>query len=65
MCIACLEYTKDKLTAGEFQSALRETTMDDQRHLQEVQRLMREHSGIADELKKKLTELNDRRNALR
>ena len=57
MCIACLEYTRDRLTEGEFRSALRETTMEDRRHREEVERLMRELAGQPEELKKKLAEL--------
>ncbi len=61
MCVACLEYTRDKLTANEFKSALREMTVEDQRHLQEVERLFREYGQKPDELKKKLRELNEGR----
>jgi hypothetical protein len=61
MCAACIEYTKDRLTTQEFKSALRETTMEDRRHLAEVERLVREHAGSPEDLKKKLRELNDRR----
>ncbi len=29
MCVACIEYTKDKLNLKELKAALREMTMDD------------------------------------
>lgn len=58
MCVACIEYTKDRLNISEFKSALREMTMEDQRHLREVERLFREFGDKPDELKQKLRELN-------
>ena len=61
MCIACLEYTKDRLNVNEFRSALREMTVENQRHLQEVERLFREFGSNPEELKKKLRELNQTR----
>lgn len=57
MCIACLEYTKDKLTLGEFKAAFREMTEDDKAHALEVQRLMDEYASDPEELKKKMREL--------
>jgi hypothetical protein len=57
MCAACIEYTKDRLTTKEFQSALRETTMENKRHQADVERLIRENGSNPDELKKKLQEL--------
>lgn len=61
MCIACLEYTRDKLTANEFRSALREMTVEDQRHMQEVERLFSVFGNQPEELKKRIKELNETR----
>lgn len=57
MCIACLEYTKDKLTLGEFKAAFREMTEDDKAHAQEVQRLLEKYAGEPDELKRQMRAL--------
>jgi hypothetical protein len=61
MCVACLEYTKDRLNVNELKGALRETTVNDRAHLEEVERLIREHAGKPDELKEKLRQLNQRK----
>lgn len=58
MCIACIEYTKQKLTVGEFKSALRETTAEDEKHRKEVAKLLEQYSSDPDELKKQLEKLN-------
>lgn len=57
MCIACLEYSKDKLTDKEFRSALRETTENDRRHFEEVERIFREAGNDPDKLKEKIRKL--------
>ena len=57
MCVACLEYIRERLTPTEFKSALVEMTVDDVAHRQEVDRLIREYSNQPDELKKKIAEL--------
>jgi len=57
MCVACIEYVKDKLTDREFQSALRETTVEDAQHLREVEKIFQESAGKPDEIKKKLKDL--------
>jgi hypothetical protein len=55
MCVACLEFIKGTLTLKEFQSALRETTMEDERHLLEVERkLQGSPRGDADAARKLL-----------
>lgn len=58
MCIACIEYTKQKLTMGEFKSALRETTSEDENHMKEVNRLIQQYGNDPDELRKQLDNLN-------
>jgi hypothetical protein len=57
MCIACIEYTKDKLNAAEFTSALREMAWDDQKHADEVSALLKEFAGQPDALKGELAKL--------
>ena len=57
MCVACLEYIKNKLNEKEFKSALVEMTMDDKRHLDAVNRAMSEHAGNPEKLKKALEAL--------
>jgi len=61
MCVACLEYQKNKMTSAELKAAMREMTVDDQKHREEVERLIRDLSGNPDELKRKIGELNARR----
>lgn len=58
MCVACIEYTKDRLNLNEFNSALREMTMDDQKHAEEVARILKEFAGKPDEIKKHLEALS-------
>lgn len=36
MCVACLEFLKDKMTLKEFRMALGETTREDPTHRREV-----------------------------
>ena len=57
MCIACIEYTKDKLTLNEFSSALREMSLDDKLHAEEVASLIQKYANDPKELKKRLDEL--------
>ena len=57
MCVACIEYMKDKLTDREFRSALRETTVEDPRHLREVEKIFQENADKPEEIKKKLKDL--------
>ena len=57
MCIACLEYTKDKLTLSEFRSAFREMTEDDKAHFEEVEKLMKQYADDPEELKEQMREL--------
>ena len=59
MCVACIEYTKDKLNIGEFTSALREMTMEDKAHAEAVAKILKEFSGQPNELKKRLKALMD------
>ncbi len=54
MCVACIEFLKDKLTLKEFQSALKETTIDDPKHLSEVSQSIRDAGDDLDEVKRKL-----------
>jgi hypothetical protein len=54
MCVACIEYIKDHLNAAELKGALRETTVDDAEHRQEVERIMREHANNPQDLKRAL-----------
>lgn len=58
MCAACIEYTKDRLTTNELKSALRETTVDDRQHFEEVDKLIRESGTDTTGLKDKLKKLN-------
>lgn len=51
MCAACIEYTKDKLTIQEFKSALKETTMDDRTHREQVEKLIENYGDDPDALK--------------
>jgi hypothetical protein len=57
MCVACIEYMKDKLTVEEFKSALHETTTEDQRHFKEMEELIRIYGSDRKELKKRMEEL--------
>lgn len=57
MCVACIEYLKDRLTEGEFKSALKETTIEDPRHLAEIERIFRENQGNSDAIKRALKAL--------
>ena len=59
MCMACIEYAKQKLTMGEFKSALRETASKDEEHLREVKRLIEQYSSDPAELRKQLDKLNN------
>ena len=61
MCAACIEYAKDLLTTKEFQSALREMTIDDQAHAEAVARIMRDYAMKPDEMKRKLKALAEGR----
>ncbi len=54
MCAACIEYTKDRLNADEFRSALREMTVEDQEHARLVEELIRTYAGQPEELKRQL-----------
>jgi hypothetical protein len=57
MCIACIEFIKDRLTLKEFRAALSETTRDDQAHLNEVSELIRQDASNPQELRKSLEKL--------
>ena len=57
MCVACIEYTKDKLNLKELKAALREMTMDDQKHFDDVERIIREHGSDPSVVKKELQKL--------
>lgn len=57
MCLACLEYTKDKLNVNEFAFALREMTQEDPAHFEEVKRLIEALKDQPEELKKRLLAL--------
>lgn len=57
MCVACIEYMKDKLTDGEFKSALKETTIEDPKHLAEVEKILRDNSGRPADIKRELKTL--------
>ena len=57
MCVACIEYTKNKMTTNELKSALRETTRSDSGHQAEVEKLIRENEN-PDDLKDKLRKLS-------
>lgn len=59
MCVACLEYTKDKLTVNEFRSALREMTQEDKAHREAVERLFQQYGQQPEELKKQLKALQE------
>jgi rubrerythrin len=58
MCIACLEYTKGKLTADEFRFALREMTVEQQEHFRAVEAVLKKFAGQPEEMKKQLEALN-------
>ncbi len=60
MCVACTEFIKGRLTFREFNSALRETTMEDSAHLLEVERALQAAKNDAEEAKRKLAKLSDR-----
>ncbi len=57
MCVACLEFIKDKLTVNEFRSALREMTVDDPNHLSRVNQILSSQKSTEDQ-KKDLQKLN-------
>jgi hypothetical protein len=57
MCIACTEWIKDRLTLKEFRSALRETTRDDEPHLDEVNRILIDSGDDANLAKEALKKL--------
>jgi hypothetical protein len=63
MCMACVEYAKDKLNADEFISALREMTWDDKKHADEVAALVKALAGQPEALKKELEKLMARSRA--
>ena len=58
MCMACVEYTKDKLTLNELKSNLRETTAGNPDHLRDVNRIIQDNGSNPKELKRLLEELN-------
>lgn len=60
MCVACIEYIKDRLTFQEFSSALREVIATDEAHAKAVADVVRQHAGNPDELKKQLELLAQR-----
>lgn len=59
MCIACIEYTKGKLTADEFRFALREMTVEQEEHFKAVNEIMEKFAGQPEEIKKRLGQLNN------
>ena len=56
MCVACLEFLKDKMTVKEFRAALGETTRDDPKHLWEINQKIAESAEDTTRLKEKLIE---------
>jgi demethoxyubiquinone hydroxylase (CLK1/Coq7/Cat5 family) len=52
--MACIEYAKDSLNINELRSALKETTMHDEKHLAEVEKLIQKYGSDPKELKKQL-----------
>lgn len=54
MCVACLEFLKDKMTVKEFRMALGETTREDPAHRREVDLKIAESAEDPTELKKAL-----------
>jgi hypothetical protein len=58
MCVACVEYIRDRLTTDELKNALRETSAGDLAHREEVDRLIRELAGKPEELRKRLSEIS-------
>ena len=61
MCVACAEFIKGTLTFKEFNSALRETTREDEAHLGEVERVLQGLGNDTDLARQKLRELNPKR----
>lgn len=59
MCMACIEYTKDKLTSAEFKSALKEVSREDADHVREVERILQEFANDPERLKKELKYLEE------
>ncbi len=59
MCVACIEYMKDKLNVNEFRSALREMTQDDPEHAVAIAKIMEKYAGKPDEIKKAIKALED------
>lgn len=57
MCVACIEYAKGTLKVNEFKSALREMTVEDKAHAEEVARILREFANDEAEIKKRLKAL--------
>lgn len=57
MCVACLEFLKDKMTVKEFRMALGETTREDPAHRQEIDQKITESAEDRDELKKELMKM--------
>jgi len=57
MCVACIEYMKDKMTVDELKSALVETTIEDQAHLREMEELIKTYGNDRKELKKRMEDL--------
>lgn len=60
MCVACIEYIKDKLKIDEYKSALREMTVEDQAHAREVEQLFKDFGNQPDELKRRLRALTQK-----
>jgi hypothetical protein len=60
MCVACIEYIKDRLNIDEYKSALREMTVEDQEHAREVEKLFKDFGAQPDELKKRLRALTQK-----
>ena len=61
MCVACIEYAKGTLNVNEFKSALREMTIEDDEHFEEVARILADYAGKPDEIRRELKKLADER----
>ena len=57
MCVACVEFIKNKLNAKEFKSALREVARNDEAHLTEVEQVLQANPQDQDEARKKIADL--------
>ena len=57
MCIACVEFIKETLTVKEYQAALWEVTRNDEEHLTEVERLLRQSARDPEKLRRDLKTL--------